>query len=518
MPQILLSIWTKLSQLGAYRATTNEFLQRKVVLSNQLGVLGGFVGGMAILITNLNSTIGTAPPTAFAILYIACIPLFNWLGWINFSRVSLVMVVPMSFLAGTVYLKMTVPHAYSIVYYVLPRFAIIASLILAATVLDIRKPWETFIGLLSNGLCLILFDPVHRWFGFGIESASLELHNYNTITIVSMAAFIFLAVGYLFLQNINIQVEKRIVKLYDEMKVSNEELVLSEEEIKQNSEELSSINEALVLQNDTITKQSQQLTQKNKALLDSMTYARRIQKGFVSKKHQLDRVFPDNFVLDIPRDIVSGDYFLAAKMNGWRMLAVCDCTGHGTAAALMTMVSHTLLQEAYYLLDDFWPHEILQKLDQGLIESLEGQEIYDGMDIGLLGYHPELGVRYAGAHIPLYYSDESGKVHQQKGAPFAIGYAIHNRKKTFRTHEIPSAGIKTLYLASDGFQDQFGKDNLRRFYSKNFKKLLVTHGQKPIQQQELVVYESFQSWKGNTRQIDDVMVVGVSLEGLAVDK
>jgi serine phosphatase RsbU (regulator of sigma subunit) len=503
------NLWKRLSLLGTHYAHQDEFIRRRVVLSNQIGVAGGFLGVSVIIISAFQSSVGTAPPTGFAIFYLLLVPFLNWMGYTSFSRLSLSIVLPVSFLVGALHTKYAQPEAYSIVYYFLPRFTIMASLLCSATLLDVRKPWQMGLGMGVNALCLLLLDPVHRWAGFPVEQADLVLRNYGMVTVVSTAVFFFLAAGYIFLQYLNQHHERRITRLYEEMKETNEELRLSEEEIKQNAEELASINESLHQQNEVVRAQHKTIEQRNLALLDSMTYARRVQKGFVSRPDLLQGLFPESFTLDMPRDLVSGDFYWATRLGEWRVVALCDCTGHGTAAALMTMVAHTLLATA--MLEeggDFWPHRVLYRIDEGLQDALAGQEIYDGLDIALLGVHPEAGLRYAGAHQPLHYVPPGQPLRTVKPSPASIGLARTLHEKHFETHALDLPEGSWLYLSSDGFQDQFDASDSRKLYGKNFRAMLEGGASFPPHEQQHRLYEQLRRWKGDNRQTDDILVLG----------
>jgi serine phosphatase RsbU (regulator of sigma subunit) len=227
-----------------------------------------------------------------------------------------------------------------------------------------------------------------------------------------------------------------------------------------------------------------------------------------------ESVLPQAFVVNLPRDIVSGDFYWVKKSKGQTLIAMADCTGHGTSAAFITILGITLLNEISEESTDSLS-TILEKLDERLSYLLKAKETYglaDGMDIALIRIDEQAKtLDFAGANQSLYIINE-GELEEYKGDRVPIGFSRMYSDKVFTQQAIPyPAQGSMLYMASDGYQDQFGGARDRKFMKKHFKNLLLTLHQKDLATQETTLVETFQNWKGKQKQTDDVVVMGIKI-------
>ncbi len=268
------------------------------------------------------------------------------------------------------------------------------------------------------------------------------------------------------------------------------------------------------------TKDNKKINQQNKNIKGSINYAKRIQEAMLPKTEQYPQGFQNSFILFMPRDTVSGDFYWLSDLNrgsqhdGDVAFAAVDCTGHGVPGAFMSMIGinalNGLVSRGITQTD-----RLLESLDQEIRTALQ-QEVSgnnDGMDVGLCIYRQkEKILEFSGAKNPLLYIQEK-ELFKIKGDTHSIG----GRKKSnhpfsFKKHEIKIDKPTVLYLFSDGYKDQFGgKDNIK-FLNKKLNKLLVEIHALPMHEQMSILEMTINEWKGTREQTDDILVMGLKLE------
>jgi len=261
-----------------------------------------------------------------------------------------------------------------------------------------------------------------------------------------------------------------------------------------------------------------QLGEKNKEILDSITYAKRIQSAILPTDKNIADVLNDAFVLYLPKDIVAGDFYWLEQTKESTLFAAADCTGHGVPGALVSVVCNNALNRSVreFKLRD--PGKILDKTREIVIEEfldqnasinkeVTGESIKDGMDIAICSLNG-LKLKYAGAHNPLWIYRE-GELIEIKADKQPIGQFEH--AATFKTHEVELQKGDTIYLFSDGFADQFGGEKGKKMKSSNFKRLLGSIQDQSIKDQKIHLEKSFREWMGSFEQLDDVCVIGVRI-------
>jgi serine phosphatase RsbU (regulator of sigma subunit) len=250
----------------------------------------------------------------------------------------------------------------------------------------------------------------------------------------------------------------------------------------------------------------------NLMITDSITYAKRIQDAILPSHQELEGVFSNDFFLFYnPAQIVSGDFYWCATQNNKIIFVVADCTGHGVPGAFMSMIGNTLLNEIVNEQKVTSTKEIAELLDKKIIHSLHqhtDSSQYDGMDISICCIDKKKReIHFTGAHHVMYvYTGELQKI---KGDPYSIGGSQHQNKKTFTIQKINYQAGQFLYFQTDGYCDQSGGPDNKRFTLNRFEKLLNEIGTLSPEDQKEKFEIAFENWKGQTKQRDDVLLVGI---------
>lgn len=256
-----------------------------------------------------------------------------------------------------------------------------------------------------------------------------------------------------------------------------------------------------------IAKQKAEAEEKNKLITDSINYASQLQKALIPEEGHLKKIFMESFAFYIPKDIVSGDFYFADKINNTSILAVADCTGHGIPGAMLSVIGYNGLTNIVNEKKVIEPGTVLNKLDDYVNKSLEKGDKRDGMDISLLSINGD-ELSYCGANNSIYLvRDNELIVLAAQKQP--IGK--YENKVAFETQKTKVQKNDMLYLFSDGYFDQFGGDKGKKFMTKRFKDLLKRISSLNIKDQKLELEKAFNNWKGMHEQVDDVSVVGIKI-------
>jgi tetratricopeptide (TPR) repeat protein/serine phosphatase RsbU (regulator of sigma subunit) len=280
-------------------------------------------------------------------------------------------------------------------------------------------------------------------------------------------------------------------------------------------------NKKLETYNAEIESQKQVIEEKNKEVFDSIYYARRIQRALLTSDALLRKNLPGHFVLYKPKDIVSGDFYWGVKIkSGQFMLAVADCTGHGVPGAFMSMLGISFLNEIIVEKDIQRPDLALNHLRDNIINALNAEgheeESKDGMDICLCNFDfNEKKLQFASANNTLYLvrktlgNDASPfELIEYKADKFPVG-KFGEQMKPFTLNEIQLAGNDMLYLFTDGYADQFGGGTGKKLMKNNFKELLLNIQHLSLNEQEKYLSAYIEKWRGERKQIDDMLIVGI---------
>lgn len=263
-----------------------------------------------------------------------------------------------------------------------------------------------------------------------------------------------------------------------------------------------------------IEQKNRQVEEKNHEILDSINYAKRIQTAILPSLQLRQRVLPSHFVLYEPKDIVAGDFYWLEETKDSIIFAVADCTGHGVPGAMMSVVCHNALNRSVKEFGLRDPGEILDKTREIIVDELSKnqQDVSDGMDISLCTWNKMSNeLIWAGANNPLWiWKKTSGDMVEIKPNKQPIGK--HFDMQPFTSHPVELEKGDRIYLITDGFADQFGGPDSKKFKTKNLKNLIVQISHEKIQQQIEILKNTFFQWKGNLEQIDDVCIMGIEIE------
>ncbi|MBK6266460.1 AAA family ATPase [Marivirga sp. S37H4] len=261
-----------------------------------------------------------------------------------------------------------------------------------------------------------------------------------------------------------------------------------------------------------VVKQKEIIEQKNENITASIKYAERIQNASLPTNESISASLKENFILFKPRDIVSGDFYWFAENKKKVFIAAIDCTGHGVPGAFMSLVGDSHLTQIVKQNNILQPGKILDSLHNAIQKSLKQKESQnqDGMDAALCGIDFNNNtLEFAGANNPLVMVKANGEMEIIKANKMAIGGKRKNKNKEKFTNHIVSMEAKTTYyLFSDGYADQFGGPDDRKFMVKRFKNLLQEIANEPMEQQKEILEYRFNEWKADKGQVDDILVIG----------
>lgn len=265
-----------------------------------------------------------------------------------------------------------------------------------------------------------------------------------------------------------------------------------------------------------VAERTKELAEKNRDITSSIEYAKRIQEAILPSKDFIFSRLKRAFILYKPKDIVSGDFYWFGEKNGYKIFAVVDCTGHGVPGAFMSMIGHNLMHQIIQEKGITDPGEILNSLHKGVQDSLRqgNNEINtnDGMDISIIAINDqEKKYLWAGANRPLIIVFDDGEFLKVDGNKYPIGGAQMGIKREFTTKELVITKPAMAYLSSDGYADQFGGENGKKFMVRRYHDLLMEIHLKDMNTQRDLLNENFETWRNEHEQIDDVLVVGVAL-------
>lgn len=262
-------------------------------------------------------------------------------------------------------------------------------------------------------------------------------------------------------------------------------------------------------QKQIIEKQKELVEEKQKEIVDSIQYAKKIQRTLLAHDSFLDQELKDYFILYKPKDIVSGDFYWATKKENRFYLAVCDSTGHGVPGAFMSLLNASLLNEAIVEKGIVKPGDVFNYVRGKLISNMSAEAQKDGMDGVLICLDKSSGeISYSAANNkPLLITGK--KVMELPGDKMPIG--IGERKDDFATHNISYTKGDRLYLFTDGYADQFGGEKGKKFKHKQLEQLIAEIDHKSSHEKKEILNQTFENWRGSLEQVDDVCIVGLVL-------
>ncbi|MCW3077649.1 MAG: response regulator with CheY-like receiver, AAA-type ATPase, and DNA-binding domain [Bacteroidetes bacterium] len=291
------------------------------------------------------------------------------------------------------------------------------------------------------------------------------------------------------------KISNRILKLFKMVKGHDE---IIEQRIKERTVELRDANNILY--------------QKNKDIYDSMKYAKRLLDAILPPIDVVSTILPEHFILNKPKDIISGDFYWVSKHDNKIIVGVMDCTGHGVPGALLSVVGHNAINKTINELGITQPSRVLDSVNTIIKNTLrqdKESDIKDGMDMALCTFDTITGVmEYSGANNNLYIVSEQ-KLKIVKACRLTIGSVQEDVPGPPLNHSVQLKQGDCLYLFSDGYAHQFGRENNKKFNTNRFQKLLLSIHKESMEKQKNIILSTFNTWKGNYEQVDDVLIIGI---------
>lgn len=268
--------------------------------------------------------------------------------------------------------------------------------------------------------------------------------------------------------------------------------------------------------NTLLEKQKKEIQEQNILITDSIDYAKTIQEAVFPSETKMKTFFPDSFILYKPKAIVSGDFYLVTEKDHKIICTVADCTGHGIPGAFMSLLGFNMLENIIERNETTTPSEILTELNQKMVTTMsqnpsDDTSVKHGMDASVITIDKEkMELQFAGAHNPLYQIRE-GILKEIKADKMSVGSYKEGKPFEFRNHTIPLQKGDVFYLFSDGFPDQIGGPNRKKFYYPPFKELLLSLHKLDVQEQKAALDKTITEWKGERDQTDDILVLGIRI-------
>lgn len=329
-----------------------------------------------------------------------------------------------------------------------------------------------------------------------IDKQKVESKKQRILIFSFLAGFIIILVFSIFLYHLFTQKKKANITLAHQKK------------------EISTQRDEIEAQRDRVSEQNVMLFEQKKEITDSINYAKRIQTAVLPNGEYANNILGNHFILFKPKDIVSGDFYWATKVNEWLLVTVADCTGHGVPGAFMSMLGVSFLNEIVRKKVVTKASDVLDNLRTSIIDALsqtgEAGTQKDGMDIVLCAINTnDNSMQFAGANNTLYIVNSNKELIEVK--PDKQPVAIYEYMTPFTNHIIQLNTGDTLYLMSDGYQDQFGGEKFKKFMSKRLKEMLVEISDKPMSEQKEIMNTTLENWKGEHEQVDDITVMGIKV-------
>lgn len=285
------------------------------------------------------------------------------------------------------------------------------------------------------------------------------------------------------------------------LKIQNRDLINYLEDAKRNLEQ-------------KVMERTREIERQKMNITDSLHYASRIQSALMIPPEELDRIMSSCFILNKPKDIVSGDFYWVSRRDERLILAVADCTGHGVPGAFMSILGISFLNEIVSQMDNPQANDILNRLREQVIGALgqtgKRDETRESMEMAICVVDFRLRkMQFSGAFRPMYLISK-GELSVIKGDRMPVGI-YEDERDPFSNREIPFREKDMIYLFTDGYVDQIGGLDRKTFKTIRFKRLLKEISHRPMKEQKSILREEHEIWRAGREQIDDILVMGVEL-------
>jgi phosphoserine phosphatase RsbU/P len=282
----------------------------------------------------------------------------------------------------------------------------------------------------------------------------------------------------------------------------------------QKIDEINSQNEELELKNQEIIQHHNKITQQRNDIIEDIRHSKRFQKAIFPSDSYLKEMLPDHFILNLPKNIVSGDFYWVGENEAGKIIAVADCSGHGISGAFMTMVGTAFLNDILLMKSAVNANDILFQLREMVMRLLKQQgeeaEASDGMDISMIIINKKNNqIQFCGANNPMYLIRHDELI-TYKGDRMPIGIHL-NFNLPFTNQLIDIQKGDMIYLFTDGYADQFGGVHNKKLRYKQFQEILLDLHKKPLNEQNRELSRTLDQWRGNNEQVDDILILGFKI-------
>jgi serine phosphatase RsbU (regulator of sigma subunit) len=381
-----------------------------------------------------------------------------------------------------------------------------------------QKRWEarTIVFIIAGAVLLIIVTFLVTGIVSSISGVSNSFYakslQYLSGYLLYVCLFVYPLSGAIVLGKRNGLNQKQLIKQIQSIEKLSTENLEKEKEKKlilesQNTELERKVNERTY----EVMRQKVEIEVKNKAITDNLIYAQRIQSAILPDIKLIYKALEQSFIIYLPKDIVSGDFYAFAEKNEKVLIIAGDCTGHGVSGAFMSMIGSSLLNQIIGERKIEEPSLILNELNSSVIEALKQSEneSHDGMDVSICSFDlKKYKLSYAGANRPLWLIRD-GRLQVFSPDKFPIGGLQVAKERTFTNYNIDLQKNDTLYIFTDGYTDQFGGEFGKKLMTAKFKEMLISIQHLDMREQEAYLKDYFEKWKGGNEQVDDVLVIGI---------
>ncbi len=275
------------------------------------------------------------------------------------------------------------------------------------------------------------------------------------------------------------------------------------------------LEQKVIARTEIISKQKNEIERKNSVIIDSIEYAKNIQQSILPGNEDISKNFSNHFILYIPKDIVSGDFYWMHEDEGRILFAAADCTGHGVPGAFMSIMGYNLLNETINENAKATPSDILNILNLKVLNSLKQYDKSSsakyGMDIALISIDKKkLALEFSGAHNSLLIFRDQECI-QLKADRLSVGSQVREETGSFTNHSFTFQQGDMLYMFSDGYADQIGGPDNKKYFSTPFRQLLQSISKLGMEEQKKTLDQTITDWRGKRSQIDDILVIGIRM-------
>lgn len=266
---------------------------------------------------------------------------------------------------------------------------------------------------------------------------------------------------------------------------------------------------------ETIKAQQNEIEYQRQKLKDNINFAFTIQQAIFPPYNDINSILNDYFILYLPKASVSGDFYFVEQEKDYTIIAVADCKGHGVSTAIMSVTGYELLNRAVKINHITKPSSILSFVNQQFTNFLQlnngESQIHDNMYISVISIYKQLNiVEFAGAHNKLYFTHKNN-IHEIKGDKLPVGMNIDNSIAQYTNHGVQVSKGDMLYIFSNGYANQFGGTNNKKFKYKALKRLLLDIYNHDTTVQKQILADTLKDWQGTNEQTDDVLIFGVRI-------